>query len=242
VGGGGGGAGGGQPPHVAELDFERPESLAAIAKRLIRTQIVTGELDSERIYSVPLLAAALGVSATPVREAIRELTQEGLVEVVANRGFKIASVSKHDLEEIFELRLMLEVDAAGQIARISTPESMEPCLALATQIEAFARSADVARFLDADRAFHSAFLSTLGNRRLVEMVELLRNQVRLYGIPSLAEHGQLEDSVREHRLLIDAVLRHDSAEAVAVMRRHIEHTRGIWAGVEESSGPESPTQ
>jgi DNA-binding GntR family transcriptional regulator len=168
----------GESPAVAVLDFERPESLSAIAKRLIRTRIVTGEIGGDRIYSVPILAAALGVSATPVREAMRELALEGLLEVVPNRGFRVADVSKHDLEEIFELRSMLEVPAAGQIARFATRESLEPCLLLATQIEVFARSADVARFLDADREFHKAFLSSLGNRRLVEIVERLRNQVR----------------------------------------------------------------
>jgi DNA-binding GntR family transcriptional regulator len=219
---------------VAAIDFERPESIAALAKRLIRTQIVTGELDGPNIYSVPALAAALGVSATPVREAMLELAMEGLVEAVPNRGFRIAEVSKHDLEEIFELRSMLEVPAAGKIAATATAESMAPCLVLAGQIEEFARTNEVARFLDADRQFHHEFLSVLGNRRLVEIVERLRNQVRLYAIPALAAGGQLEDSAREHAQLIDAVLRHDSAAAVEVMRRHIEHTRGLWAGVEES--------
>ncbi len=69
-----------------------------------------------------------------------------------------------------------------------------------------------------------AFLSLLGNLRLVEIVERLRNQVRLYGIPALAQHGRLEGSAWEHRRLIDAVLAHDAAQAVEVMRRHIEHT------------------
>lgn len=224
----------GKDPPVARIDFERPESISALAKQLIQTQIVTGKLDGPRIYSVPMLAAALGVSATPVREAMRELALEGLVEVVPNRGFRIVEVSKHDLEEIFELRLMLEVPAAGKIAAIATPENMAPCLVLATQIEQFARASAVAPFLDADREFHKEFLSVLGNRRLVEIVERLRNQVRLYGIPTLAESGQLEDSAREHSQLIDAALRHESAEATEIMRRHIAHTRGIWAGVDET--------
>ena len=218
---------------VEGIDFERPESISAIAKRLIRTKIVTGELDEPRIYSVPVLAAALGVSATPVREAMRELAVEGLVEVVPNRGFRVVDVSKHDLDEIFELRLMLEVPAAGRIAELADERSLAPCLLLERRTEEFARRGDVGRFLDADRGFHLAFLSLLGNRRLVEIVERLRNQVRLHGIPALAQHGRLEGSAREHRRLIDAVLAHDAAQAVEVMRRHIEHTRGIWAGVDE---------
>ena len=218
---------------VEGIDFERPESISAIAKRLIRTKIVTGELDEPRIYSVPVLAAALGVSATPVREAMRELAVEGLVEVVPNRGFRVVDVSKHDLDEIFELRLMLEVPAAGRIAELADERSLAPCLVLERRTEEFAHRGDVGRFLDADREFHVAFLSLLGNLRLVEIVERLRNQVRLYGIPLLAQHGRLEGSAWEHRSLIDAVLAHDAAQAVEVMRRHIEHTRGIWAGVEE---------
>ena len=149
---------------VEGIDFERPESISAIAKRLIRTKIVTGELDEPRIYSVPVLAAALGVSATPVREAMRELAVEGLVEVVPNRGFRVVDVSRHDLDEIFELRLMLEVPAAGRIAELADERSLAPCLVLERRTEEFARRGDVGRFLDADREFHVAFLSLLGNR------------------------------------------------------------------------------
>ena len=128
---------------VEGIDFERPESISAIAKRLIRTKIVTGELDEPRIYSVPVLAAALGVSATPVREAMRELAVEGLVEVVPNRGFRVVDVSKHDLDEIFELRLMLEVPAAGRIAELADERSLAPCLVLERRTEEFARRGDV---------------------------------------------------------------------------------------------------
>ncbi len=87
-----------------------------MAKESIRVRIVTGEFAAGEIYSAPALAAVLGVSATPVREAMLELTADGLVEVVPNRGFRVVEPSQHDLDEIFELRLMLEVPAAERAA------------------------------------------------------------------------------------------------------------------------------
>src|SRR5262245_43722716 len=90
-------------------------SLKDQARQAIRPSIITGELEAGRLYTVGSFAAELGVSATPVREALGDLAAAGLVEVIRNRGFRIPILSEDDLDQIFELRLMLEVPAVASV-------------------------------------------------------------------------------------------------------------------------------
>src|SRR5689334_17984447 len=90
-------------------------SLREQARQAIRTSVITGELDEGKLYSVGDLAAELGVSATPIREALGDLEQHGLVRIVRNRGFMVIPVTTRDLDEIFEVRLLLEVPAVERL-------------------------------------------------------------------------------------------------------------------------------
>jgi DNA-binding GntR family transcriptional regulator len=223
---------------LAGQDLVRPSTLSSLAKESIRMRIVTGEIAAGEIYSAPALAAVLGVSATPIREAMLELTADGLVEAVPNRGFRVVELSQHDLDEIFQLRLMLEVPAAAQSARrgISAADQAR-FLDMAELIEKRAQDGDTVGFLAADRDFHLGLIGTLGNSRLVDIVSRLRDQARLYGLPMLAQRGELRESAREHRELLEAICRQDAAAVTAVATHHMEHTRGIWAGIAESADP-----
>ncbi|HEY7144759.1 MAG TPA: GntR family transcriptional regulator [Streptosporangiaceae bacterium] len=221
---------------LAGQDLVRPSTLSSLAKESIRMRIVTGEIVAGEIYSAPALAAVLGVSATPVREAMLELTADGLVEAVPNRGFRVVELSPHDLDEIFEIRLMLEVPAAQESARRGISDAdRDRFLELAELIEKRAQDGDMVGFLAADRDFHLGLLATLGNSRLVEIVSRLRDQARLYGLPMLAQRGQLRESAREHREMLEAICRRDAAGVASVTTHHLEHTRGIWAGIAESA-------
>src|SRR5712691_6378820 len=221
----------------AGQDLVRPSTLSSLAKESIRVRIVTGEIAAGQIYSAPALAAVLGVSATPVREALLDLSADGLVEVVPNRGFRVVEPSQHDLDEIFELRLMLEVPAAERAARRGISEQDRArFLDMAKLIEQRAEEGDTVGFLAADRDFHLGLIGTLGNSRLVDIVSRLRDQARLYGLPMLAQRGELRESAREHRDMLEAICRRDAGAVTAVATHHLEHTRGIWAGIAETAG------
>ena len=222
----------------AGQDLVRPSTLSSLAKESIRVRIVTGEIAAGEIYSAPALAAVLGVSATPVREALLDLSADGLVEVVPNRGYRVVEPSQHDLDEIFELRLMLEVPAAEQAARNGiTAADQARFRQMAKLIDERAEEGDTVGFLAADRDFHLGLLATLGNSRLVDIVSRLRDQARLYGLPLLAQRGELRESAREHSELLEAICRQDVAAVSAVATHHLEHTRGIWAGIAETADP-----
>src|SRR5579885_3032071 len=104
-----------------------------------------------------------------------------------------------------------------------------------TTIRLCASNADLVGFLDADREFHLGLLQELGNRRLVETVAMLRDQVRLYGLQRLAQEQRLPDSADEHLELLSRIFSGDVAGTEEIIRRHLVHTTGIWAGHVESA-------
>ncbi|MGW6389904.1 GntR family transcriptional regulator [Streptomyces sp. NPDC055103] len=195
----------------------------------LRAALIAGELRPGQVYSAPGLAADLGVSATPVREAMLDLAREGLVEPVRNKGFRITEVSERDLDQFTELRTLIEVPTIGRVTRTATREQLEELRPVAEEIVSRAREHDLIGYLEADRRFHLALLSLSGNERLVETVGELRKRSRLYGLTGLDEAGKLVSSAEEHLELLDLMLAGDVHEAEACMSRHLRHVRSLWA-------------
>ena len=202
-------------------------------RTILHAQIQTGELEAGSIYSAVALADALGVSATPVREALMDLANAGLVEAVRNRGFRVCTISRADLEEIVRLRLWVEVPAVDLLIDGATADEIDALRPLAQRICDEARRQDPTQFLVADTIFHTAMLDLTRSPRLVKLVGELRGQTHLLGLRHLGEAGDLESSGQEHLLIVDALAARDGVLARALMRRHLQHARGIWAGVDE---------
>ncbi len=224
--------GGAVPPAVlSALDPISVPSLRDRARDAIRAGIVAGKIEAGAIVSVRSLAASLGVSATPVREAVLDLAKEGLLLPLKNKGFRVPTLSEQQLQDIVELRLLLEVPTMARLAGRLPASRVEHYLRACAAIEAAAGDGDAVEFLAADREFHLSLLAELGNPRLVDMVALLRDQVRLYGVPHLAAEHRLEESAAEHRELLAAIVDGDGARTRRLMTRHLRHTRGLWAGL-----------
>lgn len=182
------------------------------------------------MYSAASLATGFGVSTSPVREAMLALVDEGLLEALPNRGFRVVSFTEQDFAGIFELRMMLEVPGVGRAAEMGLPDDgVERLSQLVDVIERTAEEHDLTGNLQADRDFHILLLETTGNRRLVDSVACLRDQTRLYNLRALSADGDLTDSAAEHRPLLEAVLRGDRALAEELMRRHLSHIPGDWS-------------
>lgn len=201
---------------------------------MIRASIIAGDLEPGEIYSATALAERLSVSPTPVREAMLDLASAGLVEAVRNRGFRVLTPDDQDLDEISELRMMLEVPATRRVIELATDEQLAPLERMVTDIQTAAEEGDLAGFLVADHEFHMSLLEMTRNRRLVRLVAQLRDQTRLMGLKPLAASGRLAATASEHRELLQALQARDAARAEEVMRIHLEHTRGIWAGRPEA--------
>jgi DNA-binding GntR family transcriptional regulator len=211
-----------------------------IASRL-RAALVSGGMVPGVTYSVPTLAERFGVSATPVREAMLDLVNEGLVGAVPNKGFRVVEVSERELDELTELRGLVEVPTVARLVGRVAREDLERLRGLAERIEAHAESGDLIAYVDADRRFHLELLALAGNGQLVDLVDRLRARSRLYGLGRLAAQGQLTRSAQEHVELLAALADGGSgAEVEWLMSRHIRHVRGIWAAAPAADGGESP--
>ena len=208
----------------------RRRNLREEAVEVLRAAILGGELEPGSIHSAVSLAERLGVSPTPVREAMLELSRYGLVEVLPNRGFRVTVIDDKDLDEIYQLRVMLEVPAMELVIAHATEDQLAALEQPLAELEAAADNNDVPAFLLADRDFHLMLLAIAQNPRLVDIVAGLRDQTRIIGLRSLAEAGVLQKSASEHRPILEAVRAGDVAEAKHVMVVHMEHTRGAWAG------------
>ena len=208
----------------------RADSLREKVTRALEAAVVAGELAPGVIYSAPVLAERFGVSATPVREAMLDLVGEGMVEPVRNRGFRVVEVSEADLDQISQIRLLLEVPIMGQVAKLLTPQRAAELSELGQRIEAAAERGDLIDYLDCDRRFHAEMVSTIGNPRLTDLVDRLRRQARLFGLQQLADTGMLLPSAQEHGAMIRMLQTGDVAASESLMTTHIGHTRGLWAG------------
>ena len=202
---------------------------------VLRAALIAGQMKPGRLYSAPTLALQLGVSATPVREAMSELAAQGMVEVVRNRGFRVTELTDVELDEMTELRTLIEVPTMGKIAGTCDAAAVEAIRPIAHMIEAAASKSDLIGYIEADRRFHLAVLAMGGNQQLLRTVDQLRARSRLYGIQELANRGLLVRSAQEHAAMLDRLLAHDAEGTMRLMRRHLNHVRGAWAGRREQS-------
>jgi DNA-binding GntR family transcriptional regulator len=203
----------------------------------LRAAVISGELRPGMVYSAPSLAAQFGVSATPVREAMLDLAKEGLIDVVRNKGFRVTELSEKDLDDLCQLRALIEVPTVRRIAGTrADPAVIERLRELAAGIEDAAHRHDLITHVTLDMEFHLGLLALAGNPHLVETVRSLRARSRIYGLRSLAERDELVPSSREHAELLDLIAAGDAAGAEQLMDRHIRHVRGIWA---DDRGPRS---
>jgi DNA-binding GntR family transcriptional regulator len=202
---------------------ERVEAALAAAIR-------SGEMKPGELFSAPTLAARFNVSATPVREAMLNLEKRGFVEIVRNKGFRVTGVSDKDLQDIVEIRQLLEPRIVGSLAgRI--PMSAYPGLReLAARIVDGAARGSLADYLEADADFHAAVTSNADNPRLTALITELRAQTRLPGLAALLATDELAASANEHLELLMLLEAGDAEGAERLMHRHIAHIIGWWAG------------
>jgi DNA-binding GntR family transcriptional regulator len=220
---------------LAELGV-RPSRRSEVTRDL-RAAVISGQMRPGVVYSAPALAGQLGVSPTPVREAMLDLVKEGLVEIVRNKGFRVVEPTEEELDEIFELRRLLEVPTVGKIAATGAPEDALAGLdELAAETVRLAERRDVTGHVRADIDFHLTLLGLAGNAQLVEIVRILRAKSRLFGLDAPDSAEQLMRSSREHGQIVDLVRDSDVAGAQALMEQHISAFRRFWA----RAAPEAP--
>jgi DNA-binding GntR family transcriptional regulator len=185
----------------------------------LRDALLAGELPPGSVHSAPALAARYGVSATPVREAMQLLAREGAVEVLPNRGFRVACRTERDLEQIAQVRMLVEVPVVIGLAR-SLPAVRWEELRPAAEAGVAAAAAGAWAYAEADRAFHRALLGLGGNPHLVAVADDLHRRAQWPTAgPVQAPRPSLRAHAAHHTALLGALTA--GAPAEPLLRTHL---------------------
>lgn len=218
-----------------KLDSYKP--LREIVCDTLRQAIVDGVFKpGERLMEIKL-ADEMGVSRTPVREAIRKLEIEGFVELVPRRGTYVSDISVKDITDVYEIRIVLDVLAAVLSTERITPEEINKMRSLLDDIDAHIKKGEFDQIVEADSAFHDVLYQASHNQRLVMMINNLRDQFTRLRMRSMKYPGRLKNTQREHRELVDAIAARDIERAKATVCSHLENAEAtLLAAVREHIG------
>lgn len=196
--------------------------LRDVVFKTLREAIIQGDLKpGERLMEIQL-AQKLGVSRTPVREAIRKLELEGLVIMTARRGAEVAPITEKDLRDVLEVRKALEGLAAELVCDKIEDQDLQE---LKNILEAFKESVEKDNLTDIARLdveFHELIYRATGNKRLVQMLNNLREHIYRYRLEYIRDVKQRNILVEEHMEIVNAITRHDKTAAKRIMKVHIE--------------------
>lgn len=211
------------PPHAAAAEAVPAAASQRVADYL-REAILRGDIKPGEHVRQEDVAQRLGASRLPVREALRMLEAEGLVEHEANKGARVPRLDMHEVDVIYQMRERLEPLALAESIPRVTELDVRRLRHLQEQIEA---GDDVGRFLELDREFHLLTYSGCQIEQLSSMVRRLWNSTQHYrrAFVSLSGPGRMWVINAEHRLLLDAIERHDTTDAERYLSGHIRRTR-----------------
>ena len=191
----------------------------------LRRAILKGELKpGERLMEIAL-AEKLGVSRTPIREAMRKLELEGLVVMIPRRGAQVANITEKDLNDVLEVRIALENVAIEKACTRMSEEDMGRLWLAAKEFEHTMAEGNLVRLAEADVAFHEIIYRASDNKRLNQVLNNLREQIYRYRVEYLKEEETRNVLVKEHEELTKAIRERDVKKAQEISFRHIENQR-----------------
>jgi DNA-binding GntR family transcriptional regulator len=195
-----------------------PRALYEEVAELLRQRIFRRELEPGSWIDELKIAEELGISRTPLREALKVLAAEGLVTMKVRRGAYVTEVSDKDLADVYHLLSLLEADAAGVVAERATAAQLEELKSLHDDLEAAVNDRD--RFFAINEQFHMRLLEMADNRWRQQMVADLRKVMKLNRHNSLLKTGRIDESLKEHRAIMAALLAHQGDQATRRMQEH----------------------
>ena len=196
-------------------------SLHVQAYHTMRDAIMRGEYSANQRLIEADLARSLGVSRTPLREALRLLENEGIVLHSRHRGWVVCAITSDDIQQIFEIKLLLEPYASGRAAELATDEERKELLDIVARLADAERREDTRAWLDYDRDYHDLIFSCARNERLRQTLHSLNDQWFRLRIGNLGMTMRMEDSLDEHHKIAQLIVEGDGVAAAEVTREHL---------------------
>jgi len=214
------------PPQVAHaLALVRSNSLPDLVRLELERMILAGELAAGTQLTEVALAARLGVSRGPVREAFRALEEIGLVRIEKNRGVFVRRISVEEADQIYEVRAILDEWIGRRLAQIARPEQIRTFRAHVERMEKAAARHDVDGYYHLNLEFHDQLVGACGNPKLVATYRRLVKELSLFRHQTLARSGTMNVSTREHREIVERIASGNAAAAGKALLEHVSASR-----------------
>lgn len=206
-----------------EMEMNEYLPLRDVVFNTLRRAILKGELKpGERLMEITL-ADKLGVSRTPIREAIRKLELEGLVVMAPRKGAKVASITERDLNDVLEVRKGMEVLAISLACKRITGEELEKLETIEQSFQKLIESGNLTELAEMDVKFHDTIYQATNNQRLVQLLNNLREQMYRYRMEYLKDIAVRRTLAEEHKAICRALRERDEQQAEQYVSIHIDN-------------------
>ena len=206
-----------------EVTMDEYLPLRDVVFNTLRQAILRGELKpGERLMEIHL-ANKLGVSRTPIREAIRKLELEGLVTMIPRRGAEVAQITEKSMNDVLEVRRAMDALCVELACDRITPEELQDLKKACDTFEAAVKTDDIKQIAQADVAFHDIIYAATDNRRLIQLLNNLREQMYRYRIEYLKKKECYPQLLEEHQTIIDSIESRDKGRATQITGQHIKN-------------------
>lgn len=206
-----------------QLGMDEFLPLRDVVFNTLRQAILTGELKpGERLMEIHL-ANRLGVSRTPIREAIRKLELEGLVTMIPRRGAEVAQITEKSMKDVLEVRRTLDALSAELACERISPEEEEALKKACQNFEEAVKTKDAKIIAKADVALHDIIAAATGNQRLIQLINNLAEQMYRYRFEYIKDASQHERIIKEHRIIYESVVKKDKVAASEMAKTHIDN-------------------
>lgn len=206
-----------------QVDMDQYLPLRDVVFNTLRQAILRGELKpGERLMEIQL-ANKLGVSRTPIREAIRKLELEGLVLMIPRRGAEVAEITEKSLRDVLEVRAALEELAVDLACDRITDAEIEKLREAAAEFEETTKSEDVTALAEADVRFHDIIYGATENQKLIQLLFNLREQMYRYRVEYLKRKEVHSTLFAEHEHIIECIVKRDKEAAKKASSTHIDN-------------------
>lgn len=209
--------------HLKQIPIDSYKPLRDVVVESIRQAIISGQFPPGMRLMELQLAEEMGVSRTPVREAIRKMELEGLVVMIPRRGAYVADISIKDINEVYEVRTALDVLSAGLAAERIDKSEIQEMRELLAEEAALVEARDYPKIIDNDTAFHDVIYRASGNTLCMNIISNLREQITAIRGRSMPYPGRVEIMLKEHRAIFDAIAAGKVEKAQEAVRTHMEN-------------------
>ena len=206
----------------------QPIATRKTTKELVYDQlkkgILNGTISRQELLTETILADSLNTSRTPIREAVADLTNEGLLVHIPRKGFQVREIEEHELDQIFYLRSSIEMKGISILTQTISEEEIKTLKKIIVEQEAAIRENDRIKYIELDQTFHRKMLLFAKQNLLEQIFKELYNLSLLIGHAAITKEGRMEEVIREHKSIVQTLEQQDAEGATTFLKSHLNLT------------------